>query len=128
MGNTELTEHTKNSAPSGTRVYFIEAVGLNLVKIGYARNVAERMRKLRPGCPAPLRFLGTLPGGIREERDLHVTLHKAHAHGEWFRRCPELDAILATIDATNVKPAKAGHRPTHDPRTAEEVAAQMARL
>jgi hypothetical protein len=107
------------------RIYFIEAVGLNVVKIGFAKDIAERMRKLRVGCPAPLRLLGTLPGGIREERDLHCTLAKHQAHGEWFRRCPELDAILATIEPSDIAPAKAGHRPFDDPRTAAEIAARL---
>jgi hypothetical protein len=48
-------------------VYFIEAVGLDVIKVGYARDISERMRKLGPGCPAPLRLLGTMPGGLKTE-------------------------------------------------------------
>jgi hypothetical protein len=100
------------------RVYFIEAVGLDMIKIGYARDIPERLRKLSPGCPVPMRLLGTVPGGLRTEQQYHERLAGCRDHGEWFRRCPELEGVLAAID----KPAEIeppAVEPTDDPRDAK---------
>lgn len=110
-------------------VYFIEAVGLDLVKIGYARDIDERLRKLAPGCPAPLRLLGVMPGGPSTEHHLHATLHSLRAHGEWFRRGPDLDAILATLEpppARIKRPLYGLARKLHEnTETADEIAARL---
>jgi hypothetical protein len=84
-------------------VYFIEAVGLDLIKICYARDIRKRMRRLSTGCPAPLRLLGTFPGGLEIERHYHKRLAACRAHGEWFRRSPALDAVLAGLDEPALK-------------------------
>lgn len=123
-----LSTSRLSATASTSHIYFIEAVGLGLIKIGYANDVSERMRKLRPGCPAPLKLLGRLPGGIREERDLHRQLAKQRAHGEWFRRCPEIDALLQGADKTEIQAAKAAPRKIEDTRTAEQVAADIERM
>jgi len=110
-------------------VYFIEAVGLDVVKIGYARDIDERLRKLAPGCPAPLRLLGVMPGGPSTEHHLHTALYSLRAHGEWFRRGPEMEAILATLQPA---PAKR-KRPLYglerlaaeNTETAEQIAARL---
>jgi hypothetical protein len=98
---------------SQSRVYFIEAVGLNVVKIGFARDITERIRKLAPGCPAPLRLLGTVPGDLKIEQHYHERLAAHRTHGEWFKLCPALEAIISGIDAPNPPPK----RP--DPRAAK---------
>lgn len=98
--NQESTFRTRS------RVYFIEAVGLDLIKIGYTADLTERLRKLAPGCPAPLRLLGTVPGGLEIERHYHERLTAHRTRGEWFRKCDALDAIIAGID----KPAPAPDR------------------
>lgn len=90
-----------------SKVYFIEAVGLDLVKIGYAADVPERLRKLAPGCPAPLRLLGTVPGGLQIERHYHERLAGHRTRGEWFRKCDALDAIVAGIDKPAPSPDRA---------------------
>jgi hypothetical protein len=111
------------------KVYFIEAVGLNVIKIGYARDIGERIRKLRPGCPAPLRLLGTAPGGLSAEQEFHRTLAAHRIHGEWFRRCPELEKVLAGIDAPQPFAPPLMRRSRRlileDHRTAAQIAARM---
>ena len=113
----------------GERVYFIEAVGLGVVKIGFARDIGERLRKIAVGCPAPLRLLGTIRGGPSTERHLHVALSAVHVHGEWFRRGPEIDKVLAQIDppeAPAPRPVKRGIRLLRENReTAAEIAARL---
>lgn len=117
---------------AGKMVYVIEAVGLGVVKIGFTRDIGERMRKLAPGCPTPLRLLAMMTGGPSTEKHLHRSLATLHAHGEWFRLGPELEAIIASAD----RPEPLAPRPMHrgrrlvleDTQTAEEVAAMLARL
>lgn len=98
--NQESTSRTRS------RVYFIEAVGLDLIKIGYTSDLTERLRKLAPGCPAPLRLLGTVPGGLEIERHYHERLAAYRSRGEWFRRSPALDAIVSGLDQPEPPPQK----------------------
>lgn len=75
-------------------IYFVEAVGLDRVKIGVSENVAERLKALATGCPCPVRLLRTVKGWHRDERALH-TLFAAHrVNGEWF----VLSAIASQIE------------------------------
>lgn len=96
----------ESTSRPGERVYFIEAVGLDLVKIGYTADLTERLRKLAPGCPARLRLLGTVPGGLQIERHYHERLASCRTRGEWFRKSPALDAIIASIDPPQPPPKK----------------------
>lgn len=54
-------------------IYFAEAVGVGLIKIGFTESLdAEvRLATLQTGSPVPLRLLGTMEGTIEEEKDLH---------------------------------------------------------
>lgn len=96
------------SASSGTRaerllhrerysqVYFIEAVGLDLIKIGYAIDLPKRFTGMMTTSPAALTLLGVLDGGPKLECALHDQLAAHRAHGEWFRKTPEVMAVVAT--------------------------------
>lgn len=60
-------------------VYFIEAVGLNAVKIGIATDVDKRLRNLQCGCPCELRVFAAyepMNGAAMAEQLLH----------QWFSR------------------------------------------
>ncbi len=109
-----------------TQVYFVEAVGLDVVKIGFARDIGERLRKIAVGCPAPLRLLGTMPGGPAKERDLHVALHASHVHGEWFRRGPDLEKILESVEPPPDLPKRPLRRSRRLIEENQETAAQVA--
>lgn len=76
------------------RVYFVEAVGLDLIKIGVASDVDARFSALQSGSPVPLRLLGTVPGDRKLERLFHGLFAAHRTHGEWFRRCAELDNLI----------------------------------
>jgi hypothetical protein len=65
-------------------IYFISAEGANLVKIGYAKDVATRMEMIRAGCPYPMKLLFVLPGPIQDEHKLHIRFKAQHFYGEWF--------------------------------------------
>lgn len=53
-----------------SRIYFIEAVGTGLIKIGYALNVDTRLRTLATSSAVPLQLLGTIEGGPTKEAEL----------------------------------------------------------
>lgn len=100
----------KDAQIARSRVYFIEAVGLDLVKIGYTADLTERLRKLAPGCPAPLRLLGTVPGGLQIERHYHERLAASRARAEWFHKSPALDAVIASLDKPEPPPKRVNPR------------------
>ena len=79
------------------RVYFIQPIGGGPIKIGCAANVERRLAHLQAFSPAPLRILGSLPGGVALERELHVRFSEHRLHGEWFTSAitESMDALLA---------------------------------
>lgn len=76
-------------------VYFIEAVGLDCVKIGTAEGGAgSRLKALQTACPAKLRVLKEIDGGIVKERLLHQKFKSDRLHGEWFRLSPQIKNFI----------------------------------
>lgn len=98
-------------------IYFIEAMGAGLVKIGFTeRAVVDRLKELQTGCPHRLRVLATVAGSQSDEGDFHRQFAHLRAEGEWFRlddelrvltllakwvipRINRIDARLGSIDA-----------------------------
>lgn len=77
------------------QIYFIEAVGLDMIKIGYtARWVSQRLRELQTTSPHELRLLHAFDGGPGDERAAHVRFAKHHHRGEWFKLSDEIRAFL----------------------------------
>lgn len=85
-------------------VYFVEAVGLDLIKIGYASNVPLRIRSIETSCPVPVRLLGTFPGGPEMERHFHKEFATHRSHREWFRRSPDMDRLLSQLAPPTASP------------------------
>jgi hypothetical protein len=104
-------ERAKKAAdkPTEQSVYFIEAQGTDLVKIGIAAVPTERLRELQTASPHKLRILATMPGGKPVESRLHRHFAAHRATGEWFHRNPELDALVVDAELGNadVGPAAA---------------------
>lgn len=65
-------------------IYFVEANGLRLIKIGYANNVERRFSELAAASPVELALLGYREGSLADERALHARYADIHAHHEWF--------------------------------------------
>lgn len=88
------------AAPKSSRgmVYFIEATGLDLVKIGAARNLARRLKELQTGCPVPMKVWGGIltddPPGL--ERRLHHQFAEHRSRGEWFALAEPLQSFMAS--------------------------------
>ena len=78
-------------------VYFVEAEGCGLIKIGFTeRPFARRFGQLRAQSPVSLRGLGTIKGGIELERALHERFAGDWSHGEWFRATVQLRPYVAS--------------------------------
>lgn len=76
-------------------IYFAEAVGVGNIKIGFTDGPVEsRIADLQTGCPVPIRLLGTAPGTLGDEKDLHRRFAAQRVHGEWFKPAPDLLALI----------------------------------
>lgn len=65
-------------------VYFLHAVGTDLVKVGWTRDLLERIKKLKTGCPHPLSLLAIHPGDRSLELAYHQNFEPYRQRGEWF--------------------------------------------
>ncbi len=77
-------------------IYFIEAVGIDRVKIGFSQDVPKRLRKLQASSPVPLRVIKQVQGSIESEQVLIRVFEKYRVHGEWFERAP-LQAFIDSL-------------------------------
>jgi hypothetical protein len=73
-------------------VYFVEAIGAGVVKIGTTKSINTRLATLRVSSPHHLKLIGTIPGGRALERRLHKRYSQDRKAGEWFN----YTAILAS--------------------------------
>jgi hypothetical protein len=81
----------------GSSVYFAQAG--NRIKIGWSRNVAQRITQLQTGNPEPVQLLATTPGARTLERQLHTRFAAARLTGEWFQNTPEIHTYIQTLNA-----------------------------
>jgi hypothetical protein len=72
------------------RVYFFNCQGANAIKIGRSDDPTARLAACQTGCPLPLTLLGSIPGRLSTERELHARFASLRIHGEWFRAETEL--------------------------------------
>jgi len=70
--------------PRIAQIYFIQAEGNNLIKIGIAINPKKRLRQLQSASPVKLHLLKIIEGSFPEERELHKRFKDTRTHGEWF--------------------------------------------
>jgi hypothetical protein len=75
-------------------VYLIEAVGLDVCKIGYSKNLGHRLAAIQTCCPAEIRVLALRHGDSLGEFMVQTCFSDLHVYGEWFtlderllRRC-----------------------------------------
>lgn len=81
---------------NNTSIYFVQADGYNLVKIGITTGeLKDRLVTLQPGSPVPLRLYAFVSGVTHhDERQLHEDLTDQWSHGEWFHVGPELQTFM----------------------------------
>jgi hypothetical protein len=86
-------------------VYFIRAVESRRVKIGFSKDVNDRLRDLQIGSPEVLEIEAVVAAADLPERMLHKRFLACRKHGEWFVSTPELEAFIADVkSATLQKP------------------------
>lgn len=86
--------------PTVAAVYFAAArrgAGDVLVKIGFARDVVARLRRLQTGSAGPLVLVAWREGGAAVEREEHERWAAYRERGEWFRLEGELHAHLERL-------------------------------
>jgi T5orf172 domain len=72
-------------------IYFMGAEkGDEPIKVGWAGDVAARLKGVQTGSYSRLIVHGTVPGTTEEEAWVHRRLEPHRVHGEWFEREPAL--------------------------------------
>jgi len=79
-------------------VYFVEAVGLDMVKIGYTNRIDQRIVALRMLSPCRLKLRALVCGDPLMEKKIHRVFKTSCSHGEWFFLSPELEGFLKELD------------------------------
>jgi hypothetical protein len=78
-------------------VYFIECAGR--IKIGYAKDVRERLKGLSTGAAHELTLVCALDGSVHFERAIHARLKHLRQRGEWFEDCTEVRELIESLRA-----------------------------
>lgn len=93
-----MINHAFPRVPKGPHepvVYFVQRGLDSAVKIGFTRDLRQRMHSLRATQPAPVVLLGTVPGGEALEQSFHSEFSQARIEGEWFAWHPRLARFIA---------------------------------
>jgi hypothetical protein len=75
--------------------YFIGG-DVGAIKIGRSVNVTVRLKDIQACSPIPVRVLATREG-VARERLYHRKFAHRRLHGEWFKRCPEIEAEIERL-------------------------------
>jgi ribosomal protein S27E len=81
------------------KVYFISSDAKEApVKIGYTTSqIEDRVRVLQTGHPHKLEVLACVDGGYPLETAFHKIFASHRLYGEWFKRTPELTALVNAL-------------------------------
>lgn len=68
------------------KIYFVEAVGANRIKIGFSTNLKNRMAQLRTDCGFPIKLIGFIYGTMDDETQLLFYFYGKEMllQGEWY--------------------------------------------
>lgn len=91
IGDTPFFERTEKG--SGY-VYFIEAVGLSRVKIGFSEDPESRLRQLLTGSPVTLKIFAKMPGSQIMEKEIHGRFQHLKVENEWFHFTDEIKSYV----------------------------------
>lgn len=67
------------------------------VKIGFTNDLAARLLRLQMSCPIVLSVLASYRGTRKDELEMHQRFRTFRLHGEWFERCPEIEAEIERL-------------------------------
>jgi hypothetical protein len=76
--------------------YFIGG-DVGAIKIGRSINVEVRLKDIQACSPIPVRVLASRQGVAREKM-YHRRFAHRRLHGEWFERCPEIEAEIERLN------------------------------
>lgn len=103
-------------------IYFLACDAANAVKIGFTVELEKRLSQHATSNPFPLRLIGTLPGTVAEELEIHRCLVEHKVHREWFKA----EAATAFFEDACATGIEASVRARNDARTLERDAALQA--
>lgn len=89
-----IWESARARTKASSYVYFIEAVGLERIKIGVSEDPVKRMGQLAASAPTQLRLLGAMPGDAATEKRLHERFAHLRFEREWFHGTAELKEFI----------------------------------
>ena len=124
MTATTLAEQTASAKPSF--VYVIGHDGNNVVKIGKADDVSDRLASIQRMSPVKLRLLAHYGGGFRYETALHRQFDHLRTHGEWFDfgdldPVAEVSAAVAVLVEADEAEARASAKRAAAPGTVVQI-------
>jgi hypothetical protein len=91
------------SDPLQGRIYFVFSPSQKAIKIGFSTDVAQRIADLNTALSEPLILLGTLPGVMDDEKQLHRLFASWRLSGEWFTDDGVIrDFVVASLDRMDV--------------------------
>lgn len=79
-------------------IYFLESDDARFIKIGFSKNVINRIADL--GTVMPLKLIGCLPGSIKTERYIHRRFLTCRKTGEWFYATSALREYIHQLKLT----------------------------
>lgn len=85
----------REDVPRAARVYFIRAA--QFVKIGYSRNVPQRLDAIRNGSPHNAELIGDIRGDLNTEKAIHRVAKRHRHHREWFSLDMELSVAITEL-------------------------------
>jgi hypothetical protein len=80
-------------------IYFVQGENGGPIKIGYTKDIAERIRALQTGYPDTLKLLLAIPGNVAKEQLLHLEFKEYRLHGEWFKPVKKVLDKIAELEA-----------------------------
>ena len=78
-------------------IYFIQPEGESTVKIGYTKNIKNRIAELQTSNARELKVLLLLPGRLEEEEKYHVMFSDDKVRGEWFYLSTEIKDFIKSM-------------------------------
>jgi hypothetical protein len=89
-GTTSLFIQLISSCKPKSYVYFIEAVGLDKIKIGVSDNPEKRLQQLATGSAVSLKLKAKMLGDALTESEMHRKFDHLRVDREWFYATKEL--------------------------------------
>lgn len=86
-------------------IYFLEAVGIPVIKVGYSAFPANRLKNCSTWSPVPLRLAAIDERGDQlTESELLRRLAPYQSHGEWFHATASIRGIVRETKKTGEVP------------------------